>query len=89
MQTTKVGIREFRENLSDYLDSKTPVAITRHGETIGIYVPTRPKPSQADLEAYRVANEKMQQLLAAAGVTEDEIVAEFRRLRREERTRNT
>ena len=36
MQTTKVGIREFRENLADYLESKTPVAITRHGATIGI-----------------------------------------------------
>ena len=34
MQTTKVGIREFRENLADYLESKTPVAITRHGATI-------------------------------------------------------
>jgi len=27
------------------LGSKTPVAITRHGSTIGIYVPTKPKPS--------------------------------------------
>lgn len=38
MQTTKVGIREFRENLANYLESKTPVAITCHGSTIGIYV---------------------------------------------------
>jgi antitoxin (DNA-binding transcriptional repressor) of toxin-antitoxin stability system len=62
MQPTKVGIREFRENLSSYLESRTPVAITRHGATIGIYVPTKPKPSQADLEALRVAGEKMQEL---------------------------
>ena len=40
MEATKVGIREFRENLSTYLESKTPVAITRHGATIGIYLPT-------------------------------------------------
>jgi len=66
MQTIKVGIREFRENLADYLESKAPVAITRHGATIGIYVPTKPKPSQADLEALRVAGEKMQELIAAA-----------------------
>ena len=72
MQATKVGIREFRENLSSYLESKTPVAITRHGATIGIYVPTKPKPSQADLEALRVAGEKMQELIAAAGTTEGE-----------------
>jgi antitoxin (DNA-binding transcriptional repressor) of toxin-antitoxin stability system len=85
MQAFKVGIREFRENLSSYLESKTPVAITRHGATIGIYVPTRPKPSQADLEALRVAGEKMQELIAAAGTTEDELVGEFKKLRRQRR----
>ena len=47
MQTTKVGIREFRKNLADYLESKTPVAITRHGTTIGIYVPTMPRPGRS------------------------------------------
>lgn len=67
MRTTKVGIREFRENLASYLESKRPVAITRHGATIGIYVPTKPKPSQAELEALRVAGEKMQELIAASG----------------------
>ena len=87
MQATKVGIREFRENLSNYLESKTPVAITRHGTTIGIYLPARPKPSQADLEALRVAGEKMRDLIAAAGTTEDEIMADFKRSRRERRAR--
>ena len=87
MQTTKVGIREFRENLADYLESKTPVAITRHGATIGIYVPTKPKPSQADLEALRVAGEKMQELIAAAGTTDDEILADFKTRRRERRAK--
>jgi len=87
METTKVGVREFRENLADYLESRTPVAITRHGSTIGIYVPTRPKPSQADLDALRVAGEKMQELIAAAGTSEDEIIAGFRKARRERRTR--
>ncbi len=87
MQTTKVGIREFRENLANYLESKTPVAITRHGSTIGIYVPTKLKPSQADLEALRVAGEKMRALIAEAGATDDEIVADFKRARRERRPR--
>jgi antitoxin (DNA-binding transcriptional repressor) of toxin-antitoxin stability system len=89
MRATKVGIREFRENLSSYLESKTPVAITRHGATIGIYVPTRPKPSQADLEALRAAGEKMRELIAAAGTTEDQLVEDFKRLRRERRMQKT
>jgi antitoxin (DNA-binding transcriptional repressor) of toxin-antitoxin stability system len=86
MPPTKVGIREFRENLSSYLESKTPVAITRHGATIGIYVPTKPKPRQADMEALRVAGEKMQELIAAAGTTEEELLEDFKKLRRERRT---
>lgn len=87
MQSTKVGIREFRENLSSYLESAKPVAITRHGATIGFYVPTRPKASQADLEALRIAGEKVRELIAAAGTSEDEIMEDFKRVRRERRMR--
>jgi hypothetical protein len=35
-----------------------------------------------------VAGEKMRELIAAAGTSEDEIIADVRRLRRERRTRN-
>src|SRR5829696_960165 len=89
VQPTKVGIREFRENLSTYLESKTPVAITRHGATIGVYLPTRPKPSQADLEAFRLAGEKLDALIEAAGTNEEELIEDFERMRREERMKNT
>lgn len=37
----RVGVREFHANLPTYLESVSPVAITRHGETIGYYIPTR------------------------------------------------
>jgi hypothetical protein len=87
MQPTRVGIREFRENLASYLESKTPVAITRHGATIGIYLPTKPKPSQEALEAFRIAGEKMQELIAAAGTNEEELMEDFKRLRRGDRMR--
>ncbi len=88
MPTSKVGIREFRENLSTYLESKTPVAITRHGATIGIYLPTRPKPSQADLEALRAAGEKLDALIAAAGTNEEELMEDFKKIRRASRKPN-
>ncbi len=48
---------------------------------------TQTATSQADLEALRVAGEKMQELIAAAGTTEDEIVADFKKARRERRMR--
>lgn len=45
--------------------------------------------AQADLEALRTAGEKMQELIVAAGTSEDEIVADFRKLRRKRRTSRT
>jgi hypothetical protein len=82
MGTERVGIREFRENLSGYLESPTPVAITRHGETIGFYVPTRKRPTEADLDALRRAGEQLDALIAATGATEEELVSEFKALRK-------
>ena len=44
METLKVGIREFRDKLASYLlESDVPVAITRHGDTVGYYIPARRK----------------------------------------------
>lgn len=42
MGTLKVGMREFRDNLATYLlESDSPVAITRHGDTVGYFIPAR------------------------------------------------
>lgn len=40
MGTIKIGVREFRERIATYLESGTPIAVTRRGETLGVYVPT-------------------------------------------------
>ena len=55
METLKVGIREFREKLADYLESGAPLAITRHGETLGFYIPAQKRSRKAELEAMRAA----------------------------------
>ena len=81
-----VGIREFRENLASYIESSTPVAITRHGETVGFYVPARRKRQQADLDALRKAGEQLDALIAAAGVGEDALIDDFKKARRGART---
>jgi len=41
MEATKVGLREFRADLAEYIASSTPVAITWHGQTVGYVVPTQ------------------------------------------------
>lgn len=80
-----VGIREFREKLADYLESSAPVAITRHGETIGFYIPARRKRTEEEKAALEKAAEQLHQMLAARGATEDELVEEFKQLRRQKR----
>jgi hypothetical protein len=71
-------VREFREDLARYLDSVTPVAITRNGRTVGYYVPVRERLGEEELLAMRRAVEQLEALLAEHGISEDEIVREFR-----------
>jgi hypothetical protein len=37
----KIGVREFRENLTGYLESGRALASTRHSETLGFLFPPR------------------------------------------------
>jgi UDP-N-acetyl-D-mannosaminuronate dehydrogenase len=81
LSTIKVGVREFRERISTFLESDTPVAVTRRGETLGIYVPTRrKKPKTADLSEIKAAADRLAEVLG--DVNEEELVAEFKQLRR-------
>ena len=75
---TKVGVKEFRANLPSYLESVSPIAITRHGETIGYYIPARPGRNRAELDALKQAAAKLEAMMSALRVSEDDIVAEFK-----------
>ena len=78
----KIGMREFRAHLQQYLLASLPVAITRHGETVGFYIPTRRHhPEQAELDALKQAALHFEKLLSSHGLTEDELLKKFRKLR--------
>ena len=69
------GIREFREKLASYLlEAEVPLAITRHAETIA----ARRKRSQAERTALKEAAVRLQQLLAAEGISEEEVLKDFK-----------
>jgi PHD/YefM family antitoxin component YafN of YafNO toxin-antitoxin module len=86
MGAQSIGIREFRDNLATYLlESEGPLAITRHGDTIGYYLPTRRKRTEAQKKALEEAAARVHEDMIAAGVTEDEIIVDFQRWRREGR----
>jgi PHD/YefM family antitoxin component YafN of YafNO toxin-antitoxin module len=81
MTTTKVGVREFRERIASFLESNSPVAVTRRGETLGVYVPTRQnRPKTAALSELKAAADRLAETLA--DIDEEEVVAEFRQMRR-------
>jgi antitoxin (DNA-binding transcriptional repressor) of toxin-antitoxin stability system len=35
----RVGVRELREKLSEYMESMVSIEVTRHGQTVGFYIP--------------------------------------------------
>jgi antitoxin (DNA-binding transcriptional repressor) of toxin-antitoxin stability system len=82
MQTVTIGIREFRENLAGYLESGKPLAITKHGETIGFYIPAQKRDRKAEIQALRAAAKELDEMIASWGVGEDELVAEYKEVRR-------
>lgn len=82
METVKIGVREFRENLAGYLESGTALAIMRHGETLGFYIPARKRSRKAELEAMRAAAKDLDDMIAAWGASEDEMMEEYKELRR-------
>ena len=83
METLRVGIREFRDKLATYLlESDAPVAITRHGDTIGYYIPARRKRTDTDRAALKEATTRWQEVLASQGLSEDEALSDFKKWRK-------
>ncbi|MGA3213720.1 MAG: prevent-host-death protein [Terriglobales bacterium] len=86
MGTLRVGIREFREKLATYLlEGDTPLAITRHGDTVGYYLPARRKRTATERAALKQAASRLHRALAAEGISEEEVVKDFKRWHRGER----
>jgi antitoxin (DNA-binding transcriptional repressor) of toxin-antitoxin stability system len=81
MDAIKVGIREFRAGLPEYIASSTAVAITDHGQTVGYFIPAE-KYGESDIAALRKAGEAFDQSIGAKGIDIEEAVAEFDALRK-------
>ena len=62
----RVGIRELRARLASHLETATPNEVTRHGRTVGLYVPLPQESDLSDherlLEAGRLMQAELQRL---------------------------
>jgi hypothetical protein len=81
MEAIKVGIREFRSDLAEYIASSTPVAVTRHGQTVGYFIPTQGQ-VEADIAALKKASKTLDQLLEEQCVDLESVVVDFKVARR-------
>jgi hypothetical protein len=81
MPAIKVGVREFREGIARFLESDKPVAVTRRGETLGVYVPIpRKSVKSPDMAELRAAADRLAAVVS--DVDEEQIIAEFKKMRR-------
>ena len=53
----------------------------RHGDTVGYYIPARRKRSETERTVLKEAPSGLQKMLEAEGVSEEEILADFKRWR--------
>lgn len=84
----KVGIREFRNNIAKYTADTHPVAVMKHGQVVGYYLPAHSDRDCAELEGLKRAAQRLDELLLAQGVSEDELVSEFRTMREKDRAKS-
>lgn len=82
MRATKVGIREFRSGLAEFIASAIPVAVTRHGHTVGYFIPTQVH-TDADMVALKKASAEFDRLLTASSVDIQAVVADFKAARKD------
>jgi hypothetical protein len=74
MEPLIVGIREFRARLADFLlNGDRPVTVTRHGATIGYFIPARAGHRDLDRATLKEAAAQMDAMLKDANFTTNEI----------------
>jgi len=67
------------------LESDRALAITRHGDTIGYYLPARRKRTEKEKEALETAAARLKEAFAAKDITEENFTEDFKRWRKEGR----
>ncbi len=85
MEATKVGIREFRAYLAQYIASSSPVAVTRNGQTVGYFIPMHGQ-AEADLLALKKASDSLDELLSVHSVDGENIAFDCKKSRKKERS---
>jgi hypothetical protein len=71
--------------LASHLESATPIEVTRHGRTVGIYLPLPQEFDLSDRERLIEAGRRMQVELQRLGLTEEALAADFKTWRQDQK----
>jgi hypothetical protein len=86
MSTVKsIAVAEFREKFAEHLMSSDPIAITKHGLTVGYYIPTHRSISDGDKQALTEASRRLSELLTAQGLDPEELIRDAIALRKQDK----
>src|SRR5437868_13677543 len=69
----RVGVREFRDHATQYLAGDEALAIERHGQPIGFYIPTGGSRQESFAQALERLEQTVQRILVETGMSEDEL----------------
>jgi len=88
MKTTT--IRKFREEVSQLLQGKEPIMVTRHGKPAGVLYPlTDPQnvPMEVRRQLFLEFSQRLARELDARGITEEDIQRDFAESKKRRRRR--
>jgi hypothetical protein len=69
----RVGVREFRDHATQYLAGDEVLAIERHGNPIGFYMPAGSGRQKRGVEALERLERTVERVLAQTGLAEEEL----------------
>jgi hypothetical protein len=73
----RVGVREFRDRATQYLAGNEVLAIERHGQPVGFYIPTSGDRQDNFARALAQLEATVQRVVAETGLSEEDLSAAF------------
>ena len=80
-------VREFRDNASGLLRSKSPILVTRRGRLAGVFFPwpEATLPMEFKKELFSVLSSEVNRQMKKKGLAEDEVLKDFESWRKQRR----
>lgn len=77
-------VKEFKDQVTDFLKGRDPVMVFRHGKLAGILFPYESEtvPIEFKKELFKTFTDRLKKSLKEKGITEEEILKDFTRFRK-------